>query len=242
MAWATVLEAKGVGGGSAATVAVTLSAVAFAAGDFVVVMWEGESGSIASATITDNSSGGPNTWAADLPVAVPGPSKALAIWSTTITHGGASLTFTVTPNISAAQNISVHHYASPGGAVSLESASSNFSTVATVPIVGSPLTIATGPDLVVAFADNPNIDMTTPGTGFTLQTDLTAGADYQSSEDQLNVTSGVTPDFASVTTSAWVMGAAAYQYAAAPPTTANDGPPYPLLQNSPAKAVAMGWI
>ncbi len=224
MSWAVPLESKGVGGGIAATVAVTMSAVAFAAGDFVVAMWEAHSGSLVSAAISDNSAGGPNTWAADLPfTAVSASNQSLAIWSTTITHGGASLTFTVTPNASAAQNISVHHYSSPGGAVSLESASSNSHTATSVPIAGSPLTIATGPDLVVAFADNANTDMTTPGTGFTIRTDLTAGSDYQSSEDKLNVTSGLTPDFASISDANWVFGAAAYKFTASPTPTSTGG-------------------
>lgn len=218
MSWSAALEYKGLGqAASAASVAITLSAAAFAAGDFVVVLWDGEAVTApTSATITDNSSGGPNTWTQDLFYS-PGSTRAVGIWSTTIAHGGASLTFTVTPNTSASQNISVHHYASPGGTVSTESVAHNEVTGAAQTVTCGALTIATGPDLVVAVVDSPNTDISAAGTGFTMRTDITTGHDYHDTEDQLNVTANLTPAFGTSATP-WTAGCAAYKYAASGPT------------------------
>ncbi len=215
MTWTAVLEVKGVGGTSATSQALTLT-TSPAAGDFIVLLYEayGATSPPASATVVDSKGG--NTWTQDV-FATDGNHRAVGIWHTTVVNGGAGFQVTVTPITACENNLVLHRYASPGGAVSLDSASTNHS-VAFAAITSGALTVSGGgPDLAVAFAGDPVTNLTSAGTGFTLQADITTGdIDYFSSEDQLGVTAGLTPNFP-FTINDWICGAAVYKYNATYP-------------------------
>jgi len=219
MAWTANLEVKGIGGTSAASQALTLT-TAPAAGDFIVLLYEAfhAAGPPTSATITDNKGG--NTWVQDTFGSDPVPNRSVGIWHTTVVNGGAGFQVTVTPNTTAENNLVLHRYASPGGTVSLDSAAHNHAETSTAITSGALTVTGSGPDLAVAIAGDGVADLNSAGTGFTLQADITTGStDYFSSEDQLGVTAGLTPNFP-FTTSGWICAAAAYKYGSSGPTTA----------------------
>jgi hypothetical protein len=215
MAWSTVLEAAGVANGAVTasqSLALTnpVTGGGIGVGDIVICLYECEwNPGATSATIADNKGG--NTWHQDL-IGTDSAYRLVVIWSTTVVTGGSGFQVTVTPNISVANNVALHRYANPGGTVTSESSSSNYSA-ASAPITAGSLTIATGPDLVVVVGGAASNDINSAGSGFTLQKDLTTGSDYFSTEDQIGVSSGLNPAFG-ITTSTWICGAAAYKFAA----------------------------
>ncbi len=226
MAWSTVLEAAGVANG-AVTASESLALTnPVSTGDLVICLYECEGNpGAASATISDNKGG--NTWHQDL-IGTGGSYRLVVIWSTTVVNGGSGFQVTVTPNVSVANNVALHRYANPGGTVTSESSSSNYSATS-APITAGSLTIATGPDLVVVEGGAANNDINSAGSGFTLQKDIATGSDYFATEDQIGVSSGLNPAFG-ITTSTWICGAVAYKFAASGPTMATlSGPTVGLI-------------
>jgi len=216
MAWSANLEAIAAVGGMAASRTITLATTP-AAGDFLVLLYEGyaSTGAPASATVADNKTG--NTWTQDVYNNTTGDGKrSVGIWHSTLVAGGSSFAVTLTitdgTHTQADINLAVLRYGTPGGTVSLDSANHAGATTQASPLPCGALTISGVSDLVVACV-GCNTSQPSAASGFTREAySNTAAIDYWSTEDQLGVTAGLTPGFTTTGNNSYIGACAAYEY------------------------------